>query len=81
MKFFQMKNEQMFTIEHVYKRICSIYARAIYLLHCTLDSIKFNQISTYRMTKKIWKALEVTHKGINQVKETNINIGAYLWDI
>ena len=48
--------------------------KAINTLHCTLNLTKFNQISTYKMTKKIWDKLNVTHEGRTLVNESKITL-------
>ena len=37
--------------------------KAIKTLYCALNPMKFNQILTYKIAKKIWDKLRVTHKG------------------
>ena len=43
-------------------------------LHYALEANEFNYIFTYNSAKKIWDELEVTYEGINQVKESKINM-------
>lgn len=44
------------------------------VLYCVLDANEFNCILTCNSTKEIWDRLEITYKGINQVKESKNNI-------
>ena len=37
--------------------------KAINTLHCTLNPIEFNRISTCKTAKEIWDKLKVTHEG------------------
>ena len=37
--------------------------KAINTLHCALNPIEFNRISTCKTKKKIWDKLKVTHEG------------------
>ena len=46
--------------------------KAINTLHCALNPIEFNRISTCKTTKEIWEKLKVTHEGTSQVKESKI---------
>ena len=46
--------------------------KAINTLHCTLNPIKFNRISTCKITREIWDKLKVTHEGTSQVKESKL---------
>ena len=46
--------------------------KAINTLHCYLNPIEFNRISTCNIAKEIWDKLKVTHEGTSQVKESNI---------
>ena len=46
--------------------------KSINTLHCTLNPMEFNRISTYKIAKKIWDKLRVTHEGTTQVKKSKI---------
>ena len=46
--------------------------KAINTLHCALNPIEFNRISTCKTTKEIWDKLKVTHEGTSQVKKSKI---------
>ena len=48
--------------------------KAINTLHCALNFIEFNQISTCETTKEIWDKLKVTHEGTTQVNESKITL-------
>ena len=52
----------------------SIDAKAINTLYCALSIIEFNRISSCKNARDIRHALELTHKGTNQVKEFKIDI-------
>ncbi|KAL6329838.1 hypothetical protein AAG906_037551 [Vitis piasezkii] len=49
-------------------------AKAVFILHCAIDRNEFNRIWHCKSAKEIWKLLEVTYEGNNQVKESKINI-------
>ncbi|KAK2970461.1 hypothetical protein RJ640_003670 [Escallonia rubra] len=48
--------------------------RAKNTISCSLDVNEYNRVSACKTTQEIWRLLEVTHQGINQVKETKINM-------
>ena len=41
-------------------------------LICALDETEFNRISHCKTAQEIWHALEVTHEGTSQVKESHL---------
>ena len=49
-------------------------AKAVFILHCAIDRNEFNRIWHCKSAKEIWKLLEVTYEGNDQVKESKINI-------
>ena len=51
------------------------------ILSYSLDTNEFNRIFTYIFIIKIWDRLEVTHKDINQVKESKINILIHKYEL
>ena len=51
-----------------------INSRAIYILVCAMDRNEYNRISQYKTTKKVWRILEITHEGTNQVKDSKVKI-------
>ncbi|KAI5323313.1 hypothetical protein L3X38_032385 [Prunus dulcis] len=44
------------------------------ILYCSLDAKEFNRIAACESAKEIWKKLEVTYEGTNQVKETKFGM-------
>ncbi|KAK2975176.1 hypothetical protein RJ640_000103 [Escallonia rubra] len=44
------------------------------IIICGLDINEYNRVSACETTREIWRLLEVTHKGTNQVRETKINM-------
>ena len=46
--------------------------KAINTLHCALNPIKFNRISTCKSTKEIWDKMKVTHERTTQLEEFKI---------
>ena len=56
-------------------------AKAMNLLYCALDANDFNRISGYISIKEIWDKLKVTYEGINQVKETRINMLVHKYEL
>ncbi|XVF14395.1 hypothetical protein REPUB_Repub09cG0055100 [Reevesia pubescens] len=43
--------------------------KAINTLHCALNLVQFNRISTCDNAKEIWDKLKVTHEGTSQLKQ------------
>ena len=66
------KIEEEFDEHH--KKKCSFNASAINVLYCALSNDEFNRVCMCSSTYEIWKTLEVTHEGTNQVKETKISM-------
>lgn len=56
------------------EKMISLNVKIINILFCALDSTKFNRVSTCESVKKVWTILQTTHKGISQVKESNIEL-------
>ena len=56
------------------KKTFSLNARAMNALFCALNKIEFNRISLYETVFDIWHILEITHKGMNKVKDSKINL-------
>ena len=69
----ELKLENEFN-EHDIKKKCFFDVSAINCLYCALSNDEFNRVSMCCSAYEIWKTLEVTHEGINQVKETKINM-------
>ncbi|KAK2973848.1 hypothetical protein RJ640_003256 [Escallonia rubra] len=44
------------------------------IISCSLDMNEYNRISACETAEEMWRLLEVTHEGTNQVKETKINM-------
>ena len=65
-----LKNENEYS--DLDKKKISLGARAMNIFYCALDRYEFNRISSCTNAKEIWHALEITHEGTNQVKESKI---------
>lgn len=63
------------------KRKAKLNAKAIYYFRCPLDRTKYNRICQCESTKEIWRLLEVTYEGTNQVKEFKINIFMHSYEL
>ena len=48
--------------------------KAIYIIVCAIDRNEYNKISQCKTTKEVWRILEVTHEGTNQVKDSKVRI-------
>ena len=56
------------------KKKVQLNAKIVYILHCAIDRNEFNRVRQCKSAKEIWRLLEITHEGNNQVKESRINI-------
>ena len=51
-----------------------INSRAIYILECAMDMNEYNRISQCKTAKEVWRILEISHEGTNQVKDSKVRI-------
>ncbi|KAL6326231.1 hypothetical protein AAG906_001626 [Vitis piasezkii] len=51
------------------RRNFQLNAKAVYNLQCVMDRNEYNRICQCKFAKEIWRLLEITHEGTNQVKE------------
>ena len=49
-------------------------SRAIYIFVCVTDKTEYNRICQCKTTKDVWRILEITHEGTNQVKDSKVRI-------
>ena len=49
-------------------------SRAIYILLCAMDRTEYNRICQCKTAKDVWRILEITHEGTNQVKDFKVRI-------
>ena len=56
------------------KKKVQFNAKAVYILHCTIDKNEFNYVWQCKSTKEIWWVLKNTYEGSNQVKKSRGNI-------
>ena len=56
---------------------CSFNSSAINCLYCAISNDEFNRVYMCCSAYEIWKTLEVTQEGKNQVKETKISMLAH----
>ncbi|KAK2970109.1 hypothetical protein RJ640_018429 [Escallonia rubra] len=55
-------------------QLFSMDDKAKNIISCDLDMNEYNRVSACEMAKEMWRLLEVTHEGTNQVKKTKINM-------
>ena len=55
--------------------------KVVYILHCVIDRNEFNRVWQCKSAKEIWRLLEITHEGTNQVKESRINIFVHDYEL
>ena len=63
------------------RRIFQLNAKVIYTLQCVMDRNEYNRICQYKSAKEIWRLLEVTHEGTNQVKDSKINLIVHSYEL
>ena len=55
-------------------KMVSDNSKALYSIYCALSTEEYNRVMNFQTAHEVWKALEVTHEGTSQVKETKIGI-------
>ena len=68
-------------MDEVDERLEQLKAKAINVLHYSLDAKKFNYTSTCNSAKEIQNRFEVTYEGTNQVKEFKINMLVHKYEL
>ena len=63
------------------RRNFQLNAKAVFTLQCAMDRNEYNRICQCKSTKEIWRLLEITHKGTNQVKESKINLLVHNYEL
>ena len=53
------------------KNIMATNKRALNLIFCALAPEIFDSVMHFKTAHEVWKLLEVTHEGINQVKQAS----------
>jgi hypothetical protein len=59
------------------KKLFFMNAKAMNILYCITRKSEFNIITSCKNARDIWHTLEVTNEGINQVKESKIDMLVY----
>ncbi|XP_070002686.1 uncharacterized protein LOC142165933 [Nicotiana tabacum] len=54
--------------------VIAVNAKTNILLYNAISGERYEKISSFETTKKIWDKLEVTYEGTNKVKEIRINL-------
>ena len=57
-----------------HKMTVQMNVKAKYLLTCALSKSEYDKIISCDSAKEIWDRLQTLHEGIDQVKETKINM-------
>ena len=63
------------------RRNFQLNAKVVYTLQCSMDRNEYNRICQFKSTKEIWRLLEITHEGTNQVKESKINLLVHSYEL
>ena len=52
------------------KKKVQLNSKGVFILHCAIDRNGFNRVWQCKSAREIWRLLEITHEGNNQVKES-----------
>ncbi|RVW70107.1 hypothetical protein CK203_062283 [Vitis vinifera] len=63
------------------RRNFQLNAKAVFTLQCAMDRNEYNRICQCKSAKEIWRLLEITHEGTNQVKESKINLLVHNYEL
>ena len=63
------------------RRNFQLNAKVVYTLQCSMDKNEYNRICQCKSAKEIWRLLEITHEGTNQVKESKINLLVHIYEL
>ena len=63
------------------RRNFQLNAKTIYTLQCSMNKNEYNIICQCKSAKEIWRLLEITHEGTNQVKESKINLLVHSYEL
>ncbi len=58
-----------------------VNAKAMNILHCSLDVNEYNRICCCESAKEIWDRLEITYEGTSQVKEDKISMLVHNYEL
>ena len=56
-------------------------AKVVFTLQYAMDINEYNRICQCKSAKEIWRLLEITHEGTNQVKESKINLLVHSYEL
>ncbi|WKA11536.1 hypothetical protein VitviT2T_029026 [Vitis vinifera] len=63
------------------RRNFQLNAKVVFTLQCAMDRNEYNRICQCKSAKEIWRLLEITHEGTNQVKELKINLLVHNYEL
>ena len=63
------------------RRNFQLNAKVVYTLLCSINRNEYNRICQYKSAKKIWRLLEITRKGTNQVKGSKITLLVHTYEL
>ncbi|WJZ84635.1 hypothetical protein VitviT2T_004230 [Vitis vinifera] len=63
------------------RRNFQLNAKVVFTLQCAMDRNEYNRICQCKSAKEIWRLLEITHEGTNQVKESKINLLVHNYEL
>ena len=63
------------------RRNFQLNAKTVYTLQCFMDRNEYNRICQCKSAKEIWRLLEITHEGTNQVKKSKFNLLVHSYEL
>ena len=63
------------------RRNFQLNAKVVFALQCAMDRNEYNRICQCKSVKEIWRLLEITHEGTNQMKESKINLLVHNYEL
>ena len=63
------------------RRNFQLNAKVIFTLQCAMDRNEYNITCQCKLAKEIWRLLEITHEGTNQVKESKLNLLVHSYEL
>ena len=63
------------------RRNFQLNTEVVYTLQCFMNKNEYNRICQCKSTKEIWRLLEITREGTNQVKKSKINLLVHSYEL
>ena len=63
------------------RRNFQLNVKVVFTLQCVMDRNEYDRICQCKSAKEIWRLLEITHEGTNQVKQSKINLLVHSYEL